>query len=318
MVLKILLIVSIILQLFAAGIAIRQVRRTKYNSSWILLSIALTLMTFQRLVDFLQIILSGRFEISPLVGVWIGIVTSLCFAAGIYLVDKVLNYIDHIEKRRRSYEKRILNAIIRTEERERQRYSREIHDGLGPLISSIKLSVSALDKITADPRQRALIDNTNLVIEEAVRCLREISNNMNPHVLTNFGLLRAVTNFVNKLAPFSKVKFDLTSNLKETRFDANAEAVFYRVICELINNALKHAEATRIDLDITATGDEIAVTFTDDGKGFNPTETIDGPGGGMGLSNIRSRISSIKGEIEFDSRPGNGTAIRIRANTKQM
>ncbi len=315
MVLKILLLISVVFQLSAAAIAIRLTRVTKYNVAWMLVTIALTLMAVMRMLEYGQML--GRdYAIPEEVFVWMGVMTSLCFAAGIFYIRKILNYIALMENKRRNYENRILNTIIQTEEKERERFSKEIHDGLGPLISSVKMSISALDHINTDPRQKEIITNTRNVIDEAVRELKEISNNLNPHVLMNFGLVRAVGNFINKL--FTDTDIQLKTNLKEKRFDRNLEAVLYRVICEMINNSLKHARARRIDIDLRLKNDEITLTFEDDGIGFEPSEVIDRPDGGMGLSNIASRISSVKGEIEVFSKPGLGTTITVKVNIKDQ
>lgn len=318
MVIKILLVISIILQLVAASIAIKLTRVTKYNFSWILITVALTAMILQRCLELIQFVFGKEIYLAPDIHVWIGIITSLCFAVGVFLIRKILNYITMIENKRRLYERRILNAIIQTEEKERQRFSKEIHDGLGPLLSSVKMSVSALDKMNTDGKQDNIIKNTNLVIDEAIRCLKEISNNLNPHVLTNFGLVRAINNFINKLAAFSKVKTQFTNNFKDKRFEPDVEVILYRVVCEMINNTLKHADATQIKLDMTFRNDEINLIFEDNGRGFNPQEVIDTPGGGMGLSNIISRVSSIKGEVDIFSEHGKGVRITIKAKAQEI
>lgn len=315
MVLKILLIVTIILQLVTAALAIRLVWLTKYNSAWMLITAGLTAMALQRMLEFAQMA-GWDFYLSREVSAWTGVVTSLCFAIGVLLIRKILSHITMTEKKRRVYERRILDAVIRTEEKERQRFSKELHDGLGPLLSSAKMSVSALERMNTDPKQKELIQNTYLVVDEAVRSLRELSNNMNPNILTNFGLARAVSSFINKLSAFSKVKVNFSTNLQEVRFDADVEVILYRVICEMINNSLKHASAEHLNLSILRMpGEEINIIFEDDGVGFVPEEVLNNPEGGMGMSNMFSRIASLKGNVDIDSAPGEGTRIRITAKT---
>jgi signal transduction histidine kinase len=316
MVLKILLLVTIILQLVSAAMAIRLVRITKYNSAWMLLTAGLTTMALQRLLEFGRMV-GWEFYFSVEVDAWVGVFTSLCFAIGILLIRKILTYISLTEKKRRVYERRILNAIIRTEEKERKYFSKELHDGLGPLLSSAKMSVSALDRMNADPRQKEVIANTSLVIDEAVRCLRELSNRMNPNVLDNFGLNRAVQSFIKKLPPFGDLQINYSSNLEDKRFDPDVEVILYRVVCEILNNSLKHSSAEHINLCILLSSpDEINMIFEDDGTGFIPQEALNAPGSGMGLSNILSRIDSLKGKVEIDSAPGAGTRIHIMAKTE--
>ncbi|MCC8087752.1 MAG: histidine kinase [Rikenellaceae bacterium] len=317
MVLKILLVISIILQLFAALVAMRLTRVTKYNLSWILISTALTLMIAQRIAEFVQT--SGKeIEISEEIYVWIGVVTSLCFAAGVFLIREIFNYTANREEKRRMYEKRILNAIIQTEEKERQRFSKEIHDGIGPLLSSAKMSVSMLAKLNSQTEHKAVIDNISTVIEESIKSAKEISNNLNPHILMNFGLIRALDNFIKKISVSHTVKINFDTNLRNIRLDQDLEVILYRVACEMINNSLKHADASVINLNIEKNGDIVSILFEDNGRGFIPEEVIDVAGGGMGLSNIVSRIGSVKGIVDIISAPGSGTKITVNVNSKEL
>jgi len=315
MVLKVLLIVTIILQLVTAVMAIRLIRYTKYNSAWIILTAGLTAMALQRLLEFAPLV-NWNFVFSRELNAWLGVFTSLCFAIGILIVRKIIDYIGSTERTRRVYERRILNAVIHTEEKERQHFSKELHDGLGPLLSSAKMSVSALERMCSDPKQQEVIANTCLVIDEAVRSLRELSNNMNPNVLTNFGLARAVGNFVKKISTFTDMKVNFNTNISDKRFDPDVEIILYRVVCEIVNNSIKHSSAAHLNLSMMqAGGDEINIIFEDDGIGFVPEEVINNPDGGMGMSNIISRISSLNGEVTIESAPGQGTRFYITAKT---
>jgi hypothetical protein len=112
MILKILFIVSILLQLVAAVVAIRLIRATKYNASWILISIALTIMTLTRIGDFVRFIIGKDFALSVEVIVWLGILVSLCFTIGVFMIPKVLNYIFDMERQKRISSERIVNIVI--------------------------------------------------------------------------------------------------------------------------------------------------------------------------------------------------------------
>ena len=116
----------------------------------------------------------------------------VCFyGRGIYSLKRA-----EIERTRS--ENRILNAIIQTEEKERKRFAKDLHDGLGPLLSAVKMSVSALMN-NKTQNQTEILENTNMVINEAITSIKEISNNLSPHVLTNFGLVSAIKNFTHKI-----------------------------------------------------------------------------------------------------------------------
>ncbi len=309
MVLQVLLIISIVLQLVAAIVAIRLTRVTKYNLSWMLFTVALTLMAFMRFGEYIQITKPFALRLPPELLVWMGVATSSFCAIGMLLVQKIFNYIADNERKRRMSEKRILNTVINTEEKERQRFSKDLHDGLGPLLSSAKMSLSALSSGGRTPQeQEAIVQNINYVIDEAIRSVREISANLSPHILNNFGLSRAISNFINKLAHGeARVAFD--TNLREERFDSDIEVILYRVVCELINNSLKHSGALLIRIRLRYENHILALDYSDDGCGFVPGEQ---KGQGMGISNIRSRISSLKGTFLLDSAPGEGMQAKIR------
>ncbi|MCD7969237.1 MAG: histidine kinase [Alistipes sp.] len=311
MVLQILLVISVILQIVAATISIRLMTRTKYNLSWILFTVALTALVLTRAAEYAQVVWGKQFDVGPYFFVWMGVITSFCFAVGIFLVQKIFNWIDRINHQQRISEKRILNTVLRTEEKERLRFSKELHDGLGPLLSSAKMSLSALDKGNITEQNRELLDNTNYVIEEAIRSLREISNNLSPHILNDFGLGRGVENFINKLPSKDGITIDFQTNLKGERFDTDVEVILYRVICELINNSLKHSAGSRITLSLWQLDGVLGVDYGDDGKGFNHAAMLDV---GMGLSNISSRISSLKGTCDIRSEKGRGMTAEIRIN----
>ena len=312
MLIKILLVIAIVIQCVATGYALRLVRTTKYNSVWILFIVGFSLLSVERLV---QLLLASGFEVIPRWWfAYLGIVISICLSIGVMYAHKLFKYIGRLNRQRQLLNKRILTAVLRTEEKARSRFSKELHDGLGPLLSSARMSLSALARDERSPEQKEIIDNTTYVIDEAIRSLREISNNLSPHVLNDFGLARGVQNFIDKSAAMHDVKIRFTTNLRAERFDTDVEVILYRVICELINNSLKHAACSSINLSLSQNGTELALDYTDDGRGFNPQAMMDC---GMGLSNISSRINSLGGVFDIASAKGRGMRAAIRVNTQE-
>ncbi|WP_418983533.1 sensor histidine kinase [Alistipes sp.] len=311
MLIKVLLVISILIQTVATVYALRLVRTTKYNSVWILFIIGFSLLSVERLVQLL--IASGQYVPRWWFG-YLGIVISICLSIGVMYAHKLFKYIGRLNRQRQLLNKRILTAVLRTEEKARSRFSKELHDGLGPLLSSAKMSLTALAREEHDAEQREIIDNTTYVIDEAIRSLREISNNLSPHVLNDFGLARGVQNFIDKSAAMHDVKIRFTTNLRSERFDTDVEVILYRVICELINNSLKHAGCTAVNLSLSQNGTELALDYTDNGHGFNPQAMMDC---GMGLSNIASRISSLGGTFDIVSAKGKGMRAAIRVSTQE-
>ena len=311
MLIKILLVISIIVQTLATAYALRLVRATKYNSVWILFIVGFSLLSVER---FVQLLMAGGHYVPRWWFGYLGIVVSVCLSIGVMYAHKLFKYIDRLNRQRQLLNKRILTAVLRTEEKARSRFSKELHDGLGPLLSSARMSLSALSREERSADQREIIDNTTYVIDEAIRSLREISNNLSPHVLNDFGLARGVQNFIDKSAAMHDAKIRFTTNLRTERYDTDIEVILYRVICELINNSLKHAACSAINLSLSQNGSELALDYTDDGRGFNPQAMMDC---GMGLSNISSRINSLGGTFGISSAKGKGMRAAIRVNTQQ-
>lgn len=313
MVLKALIIISIMLQTLATIAAIRLVRLTKYNSIWILLIIGMAAMSVTRYGQYVQTFVDDSTAKAPNeLYIWLDAVASLCIAVGVLYAHKLFTYIGHLDHQRKLTNKRILTAVLRTEEKFRSRYSRELHDGMGPLLSSAKMSMSVLAKRAEDEENRELIASTSAVIDEAIRSLREISNNLSPQVLNDFGLVRGISNFINKNPQLRTIEMRFDTNLRKERFDHDIEVILYRVICELINNSLKHSACTKIELDLQLVYDRIYLTYSDNGRGFDTQAVADY---GMGMSNLTSRIHSLGGTIEITSQPNKGMAASIVVST---
>ncbi len=309
MILKISLVTAILIQLVASVFAVRLIRTTRYNSIWILFIVGFILLSVERLLQLLWV--SGhRFPME--VTVWLGVVVSIALSIGVMYAHKLFRHIDRMNRHRQTVNKRILTAVLRTEEKSRSRFAKELHDGLGPLLSSAKMSLSAIPCKELDEERRAIVENTAYVIDEAIRSLREISNNMSPHVLTDFGLARGIRNFINKCTGMHDVKLRFTTDLRDERFDPDVEVILYRVVCELINNSLKHSGCSEISLSLSQSGDELQLDYSDNGKGFDPQAMMDC---GMGLSNISSRIHSLNGVFEIAGRKGMGMHAAVRVGT---
>ena len=307
---RVLLYLAIIVQLIALYYAIRLVRVTKYNAIWILFIIGFLVLGVQRVV---QLWSNYGHPMPVLTMTWFDIAVSLCVSVGIVLLDKLFIYIDRLNHHRQLMDRRILTAVLRTEEKTRANFSKELHDGLGPLLSSAKISLSALSHSDMTAEQRDIFNNTLYVVDEALRSLREISNNLSPHALTDFGLARGIQIFVDKAAALHKVKISFATNLRGERYDPDIEVIMYRVVCELITNSLKHSGCSEIRLSLSVAGDTLEMQYSDNGRGFDPQAMMDC---GMGLSNINSRVSSLNGTFDIRSSKGRGMCASVKVNVR--
>ena len=269
---RILLYLAIIIQFIAMYYAIRLVRLTKYNAIWILFIIGFMVLAGERV---LQLVMTYGHHLPVEAMVWLDIVVSICVSVGIVLLDKLFEYIDRLNRNRQLTDKRVLTAVLRAEEQTRSEFSKELHDGLGPLLSSAKISLSAISRDEIDESRRDIFDNTLYVVEEALRSLREISNNLSPHVLSDFGLSRGIKNFIDRSSTLHNVKISFVTNLRSERYNTDIEVIMYRVVCELVTNSLKHSGCSEIRLSLTSSGDILELQYSDNGRGFNPQAVMD-------------------------------------------
>lgn len=219
---------------------------------------------------------------------------------------------------RKQIERQILSAVINAEEKERERISRDLHDGLGPLLSTIKLYINELESGELESEEKnEMLKQTNELINEAISSTRAISNNLSPHLILDFGLVKAVEAFCKKVNLAQKIRIEFGNNLDNRRFDQTTEIVLYRVITELINNTMKHAQASKIEIALEVIEDMLQLTYLDDGVGFDKDKVMNAENTGMGMKNIISRLRSIDGNYRIHSRPGAGflIVVEISLNT---
>jgi len=312
------LVLAFILQFVAAYLAISLTKLTKYNISWILISTALILMAARRFTEILPYIFPTYSRDFTNLSIWSGIITSILVTIGIIFIRKIFRSLAEAEKIRKISEARILNAIIQTEEKERRRFAKDLHDGLGPILSTAKMSLSALQRWEHPERNGKIIKNTSELIDEAIDSLKEITDNISPHILSDFGLESMLNSFINKINYTGEIQVDFNSNLKGQRFIPEAEVILYRCICELMNNTIRYAQAKKIILNIFKTPELLVVHYRDDGKGFSPDFTEKAESQGTGLYNIQSRMNSINGRFSVESEPGKGMEAEIVLKIKAI
>jgi signal transduction histidine kinase len=243
------------------------------------------------------------------------LILSACLAIAVLFANRLVNYIDRLNYQRNLLSKRLLSTVLRTEERSRSQFAKELHDGMGPLLSSAKMSLSAISTENMSDHQKEILQNTRFVIDEAIRSVREISNNMSPQVLMDFGLAQGVRNFISRIKSLHTIEeISFETNLYEDRFDNDVEVVLYRVVCELINNSLKHSHCSKIEVVLMLNGSTLELKYSDNGCGFEPNSTTSK---GMGLSNITSRIDSLNGTLTITSGKDKGMRALVYINTKQ-
>ena len=201
-------------------------------------------------------------------------------------------------------EKKLLAArfLVEGQEEERKRIARELHDGLGVLLSATKMQFSAIsDK---SPENKALIEKASKFLDQASGDVRKISHNMMPGLLTKLGLYEALEDLFDNLADTRGLNAQIKlSGIKE-RLPENQEIMLYRIIQEMVNNTLKHADAKQIELQINVRQEWLDIRYSDDGKGFDVEEKQEQKT--LGLQNILSRVKFLNGSVSIESAPAKG------------
>jgi len=243
---------------------------------------------------------------------WIGVLVSVFIIGGVILIRELFSSLKRAETDRVRSERKVLNAIINTEENERKRFAKDLHDGLGPILSTVKMSLSALSDRIKDKSGTIILNNTNHLVNEAISTIKDISNNLSPHVLSNFGLSSALSAFIAKINQTKAIEIDFKSNMENQRLESEKEVVMYRAACELINNSIRHSGASRIEIELNKHEKFITLQFSDNGRGFDTEMLGNEDTKGMGLSNIETRVKSVDGVFILESTPGKGTSALIK------
>jgi PAS domain S-box-containing protein len=209
--------------------------------------------------------------------------------------------------------RRLIETIIQTEEAERTRIAKDLHDEIGPLLSALKIYMTSFVENKDIEKKNSIATNIGVIIREMIESVKNISNDMSPHVLVNFGLMAAIQN-ISEL--FSRnIAIRLESNIEQTRFPEIVESVVYRVIKELINNTIKHAQASEIHISVNYDSRVLECRYKDNGTGFDPYDNPNAKSQGMGLNNIKSRIQSLGGRLEIMTRKGKGFELAFNIIT---
>ncbi|MDP9954980.1 signal transduction histidine kinase/Tfp pilus assembly protein PilF [Epilithonimonas hungarica] len=226
----------------------------------------------------------------------------------IALKDKELEE-KKLEQLIKNQEIKSYNEMLNTQDRERKRISQDLHDRIGSILSVAKVYYKSGEEQLLQNKNLDLVSfqKANELIDEACQEVRRLSYEMSSGVLTKFGLLSAVEDLVITIEQTKKIKIEFIAGDLENRLENNIEIQIYRIIQELMNNILKYADSSHVTIQILKLKNKVNVQVEDDGIGFNTNEQSNG----IGLQNIRSRVSSLGGEIEIDSVIGRGTYVNI-------
>ena len=206
-----------------------------------------------------------------------------------------------------------LEALMDGEEKERIRIAQDLHDGINGDLSSIKFQLSSIDSKSLSTENKTLFNKVIGMIDYSCDQVRNISHNLSPTTINDFGLITSLKNYCSKLEGIHPIKINFQHFGNDVMLSKSIETVIYRIVQELVNNIIKHAKATQALVQINSFEDNLFITVEDNGKGFeNIAKTS-----GIGLKNIESRIAFLNATLD-EEHNSNGTTFTINIDLKNL
>ena len=207
-------------------------------------------------------------------------------------------------------EERAISAIVEGEERERQRIAKELHDGLGQYLSASNMNLkSVYEDIGAITPDLSIAFESGLkFLNHAISETRNISQNLLPKAIQDYGLELAAESLINQLQSRNDIQFYLYKHLGDVIIPDNIQINLYRILQESLNNAIRHGNPKKIEVQLVHTGNELFMTIEDNGTGFDVEEEMDS---GIGLRSIKTRVGAMSANLDITSYKARGTIISV-------
>ena len=209
------------------------------------------------------------------------------------------------------YKEVLLKSTIESQEQERKRIAMALHDEVGVLLSTVRMTINFRLRKDMKLEDVPIIKKDTLeVIDTSIETVRRISHEMSAKTLEKAGLAEAVRQVTRQVNKAGKIRIVLEETGTPVRFERKKEIIVYRVCQELVNNAIKHSEASRLEIFFNWFVDHLALTVEDNGIGFTPPEPTDLEAG-IGLRNLESQAKAINAKYDMHSNPGKGTRAEM-------
>jgi signal transduction histidine kinase len=207
-----------------------------------------------------------------------------------------------------------MEAVLKGEEQERTRLAKDLHDGLGGMLSGIKYSLNTMKgNLIMTPDNAQAFERSMDMLDSSIKEMRRVAHNMMPEALVKFGLDTALKDFCNDINQSGALKVNYQSiGLSDNVIDQTTAITVYRIVQELLNNTMKHAAARNAIVQVSKSNGLLAVEVEDDGKGFDAG--ILKKVKGIGWDNIQHRVEFLKGKVDVNSQPGKGTSVHFEIN----
>jgi len=203
-----------------------------------------------------------------------------------------------------------VDSMLKGQEEERTRLAKDLHDGLGGMLSGVKFSLmNVKTNLIINHENVVMFERSLDMLDTSIQELRRVAHNMMPEALVKFGLDEALKDYCTNINNSGILQVNYQSFGMDERLESNTEIIVYRIVQELFANIFKHAEATEVIVQLLKEGNRLSIAVEDNGKGFNPEELAEGKGAGW--PNIHSRVDYLKGKLDLHSEKGKGTSVNI-------
>ncbi len=219
-----------------------------------------------------------------------------------------------LNETRAQQQQEILRNTITAQEKERKRIAQDLHDEVGAMLSVVKLNVGRIEKKSEEQVAKKLAAETKIYLDDVITQVRRISRSLLPPSLEKLGLFFALEELANWVNKADQLKILCWKSGEQFRFDTKKELAVFRIVQELLNNAIKHSDATKIYINSRfSPNSNLMISVTDNGKGFELKEKMFT---GLGLKNLESRTQIMNAKFKMKSTPGKGTTAIIYLDTK--
>jgi signal transduction histidine kinase len=217
------------------------------------------------------------------------------------------------QQMKENYEKEVLTTQIESRDQTLRDISQEIHDNMGQLLSVSRINLNILEKELETHPSVNRIRDTNHILADVIKYIRMLSKGLNSDMLASYGLRESIKFELDRIAQTALIQCKFVTEGEDFLIDAKKEIILYRMIQEILNNILKHADATEISIQMNYTGTDFILDITDNGKGFNQeaTSNLSIKEAGSGLRNLQKRAQLVGASLQINSQPSIGTNIHI-------
>ncbi len=260
------------------------------------------------------LIIAAPFQMTWWFRTIVGLIIAFALSTSVLLVDRKIKKKEN--EKLKQQQKQEMKSIVDAEERERKRIATDLHDSVGQLLTNVKLNVGMLsEKHNVSGQDKLLFDNSKKSLQEITAELRNISYNLHPPSLVQFGLVSAIEEEIKNVQLRKGIEIQFVNDTTDPRFNPDIELALYRVFQEIVNNIMKHSEATEVSVQLIQHDSILQLAAEDNGRGFIVDQGLSKKTSN-GLKNLYSRVLLLDGSISIDSMPGRGTTIIIEIPLK--